>query len=104
MGAAPWWLRLSCVFGALAAPCRGINNCLDGITLNVILLDDAESPWGLQYVKGEVLKAIETDKGISDDEGNNRKKETRQHMALHTLFIHFGCPHLNSAPNSNITH
>lgn len=87
MGAAPWWLRLSCVFGALAAPCRGINNCLDGITLNVILLDDAESPWGLQYVKGEVLKAIETDKGISDDEGNNRKTRNKAtYGSLYTLY------------------
>lgn len=86
MGAVLRWLCLSCVFGALAASCRGINNCLDGITFNVILLDDAESPWGLQYVKGEVLKAIETDKGISNEEGNNRTK-TRQHMFFYTLTL-----------------
>lgn len=85
MGAVLWWLRLSCVLGALAAPCRGISNCLDGITFNVILLDDAESPWGLQYVKGEVLKAIETDKGISEEEGKNGGKKTRQHTAVYTL-------------------
>lgn len=73
---------MSCVFGALAAPCRGVGNCLDGINLNVILLDDAESPWGLQYVKGEVLKAIEKDKGISNEEGNNRNKNEATYGSL----------------------
>lgn len=92
MGAVLWWLCLSCIFGALAVPCRGINSCLDGITFNVILLDDAESPWGLQYVKGEVLKAIETDKGISDKEGNNGKK-TRQHMDLDCFLLNTNVPH-----------
>lgn len=63
------WLSL-CVLGIVAAPCQGINQCLDGITFNVILLEDEESPWSLKFVKGEILKAIETDKGINTIEGN----------------------------------
>lgn len=63
------WLSL-CVLGIVAAPCHGINQCLDGITFNVILLEDEESPWSLKFVKGEILKAIETDKGINTIEGN----------------------------------
>lgn len=78
---------MSCIFGALAASCRGISSCLDGITFNVILLDDAESPWGLQHVKGKVLKAIETDKGISDEEGNNRKKNKATYGSLYTQTV-----------------
>lgn len=72
-----WWLSL-CVLGILAAPCRGINQCLDGITFNVILLDDEESPWSLKFVKGEILKAIETDKTINTTEGNKIRNTTQK--------------------------
>ncbi|XP_003961570.3 heat-stable enterotoxin receptor isoform X1 [Takifugu rubripes] len=59
MEKASWWLRL-CVLGILAALCSAL--CMHGFTINVILLDDEEAPWSLKYVKGEILKAIETDK------------------------------------------
>lgn len=62
-----WWL---CVLGILAAPCPGITQCLDGNTINVILLEDKVSPWSLNYVKKEILKAIETDSTINAAEGN----------------------------------
>lgn len=68
MGAAWRWLGLS-VLAALAAPSRGAGHCMDGIDFNMILLDDKNFPWGLQYVRGEVLKAIEEDKHISEGEG-----------------------------------
>lgn len=58
------WLRL-CILGILAASCRGIRQCLNGTTINVILLDDERSPWSLKFVKEEVLKAIETDSIIN---------------------------------------
>lgn len=77
MGKVLWWLTL-CVLGILAAPCRGISPCLDGITINVILLDDEVSPWSLKFVKGEVLKAIETDKTISTTEGNKIRSTTQK--------------------------
>lgn len=69
MGTVRWSLSL-CVLGIVAAPCRGIDQCLDGITFNVILLDDEESPWSLKFVKEEILKAVETDKSIHATEGN----------------------------------
>ncbi|XP_037611855.1 heat-stable enterotoxin receptor [Sebastes umbrosus] len=62
-----WWLCL-CFLGIVAAPCRGVRQCLAGITINVILLDDEESPWSLRYVKDEILKAIETDSTINAEE------------------------------------
>ncbi|TNN04124.1 hypothetical protein fugu_001153 [Takifugu bimaculatus] len=61
MEKASWWLRL-CVLGILAALCSAASPCMNGFTINVILLDDEEAPWSLKYVKGEILKAIETDK------------------------------------------
>lgn len=69
MGAVRPWLNL-CVLAALVMPFRCANNCMDGIDLNVILLDDENSPWGLQHVRGEVLKAIEEDKLIGEKEGS----------------------------------
>uniref|UniRef100_A0A3Q3E569 Guanylate cyclase n=1 Tax=Labrus bergylta TaxID=56723 RepID=A0A3Q3E569_9LABR len=56
-----WWLFLCALGIILFAPCRGIQNCVDGITVNVILLEDEVSPWSLKFVKGEIMKAIETD-------------------------------------------
>lgn len=61
MEQASWWVSL-CVLGLLAAVCGATSPCMHGFTINVILLDDEESPWSLKYVKGEILKAIETDK------------------------------------------
>lgn len=61
-----WWLRLLAV---VAAPCRGVEQCLEGVTINVILLEDEESPWSLRLVKDKILKAIETDSTINAAEG-----------------------------------
>ncbi|XP_053712962.1 guanylyl cyclase C [Synchiropus splendidus] len=58
MGAGVWQLQLF-VVGILAASCRGI--CLDRATINVLLLNDEDSPWSMKYVEGEVLKAIDRD-------------------------------------------
>lgn len=63
------WL-CCCILGILAAPCWSVRQCLDGISMNVILLQDEESPWSLNFVKKEILKAIETDSSINSAEGN----------------------------------
>uniref|UniRef100_A0A671ULP6 Guanylate cyclase n=1 Tax=Sparus aurata TaxID=8175 RepID=A0A671ULP6_SPAAU len=63
MGSGWWWWCL-CVLGILAAPCRGARNCMDGIAINVILLEDNKSPWSLNFVEGEILNAIETNNAI----------------------------------------
>uniref|UniRef100_A0A669E8N6 Guanylate cyclase n=1 Tax=Oreochromis niloticus TaxID=8128 RepID=A0A669E8N6_ORENI len=42
-----------------------VGQCGSGITINVILLDDEDSPWSLQYVEGQILKAIEKDSAIN---------------------------------------
>ncbi|XP_035987912.1 heat-stable enterotoxin receptor [Fundulus heteroclitus] len=63
-----WWLLLYSL-GVIAAPCRSYAQCVDGITINVILLEDEESPWSLKYVEREILAAIEKDAAISAAEG-----------------------------------
>uniref|UniRef100_A0A3B3V0U3 Guanylate cyclase n=1 Tax=Poecilia latipinna TaxID=48699 RepID=A0A3B3V0U3_9TELE len=59
-----WWLLL-CAFGVGAACGRRNGQCLDGITINVILLEDEESPWSLKYVERKILEAIEKDAEIN---------------------------------------
>lgn len=86
MGTAHWWLSV-CVVGILAAPCRGISQCLDGITINVILLEDEDSPWSLKFVKGEILKAIETDKTMHSMAGNERRNTTQQLMSIQSCWL-----------------
>lgn len=66
MEEAGWWLSL-CLLGILAAPSGADRPCMHGFTINVILLDDDDSFWSLKYVKGEILKAIETDKALNPE-------------------------------------
>ncbi|XP_034427387.1 heat-stable enterotoxin receptor [Hippoglossus hippoglossus] len=68
MSASCVWLCW-CILGILAAPCWGITQCLDGTTINVILLEDQESPWSLKFVRGEIQKAVETDSAINTAQG-----------------------------------
>ncbi|KAK7939976.1 hypothetical protein WMY93_003302 [Mugilogobius chulae] len=49
----------------------GIKQCLDGIMINVILLNDKDYPWSLQYVQSGILRAIETDASINAANGMN---------------------------------
>uniref|UniRef100_A0A3Q1FRK2 Guanylate cyclase n=1 Tax=Acanthochromis polyacanthus TaxID=80966 RepID=A0A3Q1FRK2_9TELE len=65
-----WWLCL-CTLAILAAPCKATGNCLDRTSISVILLEDGKSPWSLKYVKGEILKAIATEKTINNAEDAN---------------------------------
>lgn len=46
-----------------AGQSSGIRECLDGIMMNVILLN--KSPWSMKYVKGAVLDAIAADAKIN---------------------------------------
>lgn len=64
MGPGGWWLCL-CAVGIFAVPCRGAGQCVEEITINVILLNDEEYPWSLTYVEGEILEAIDTDSAIN---------------------------------------
>ncbi|KAF7204837.1 heat-stable enterotoxin receptor-like [Nothobranchius furzeri] len=59
-----WWLVLSFV-GILAASCGAFRRCVDGVTINVILLEDEESPWSLKYVEKEIREAIKEDTAIN---------------------------------------
>lgn len=82
MGQSDWWLTL-CALGILAASFRGVRSCQDEITINVILLEDEESPWSLNFVREEILNAIETDSAINAAQGNKIKKG-----CLHVLYRH----------------
>uniref|UniRef100_A0A3B4TXT8 Guanylate cyclase n=1 Tax=Seriola dumerili TaxID=41447 RepID=A0A3B4TXT8_SERDU len=90
MAPAGWWLCL-CALGILAAPCRGIGRCLNGITMNVILLDDEESPWSLKFVRGEILEAIEIDSAINAAEGMKFNLTPNFGGFNTTLYRHRGC-------------
>uniref|UniRef100_A0A3Q2DJG6 Guanylyl cyclase C n=1 Tax=Cyprinodon variegatus TaxID=28743 RepID=A0A3Q2DJG6_CYPVA len=59
-----WWL-IVCTFWAFAALCRGNGQCGAGITINVILLEDEESPWSLKYVESEIEEAVLKDNNIN---------------------------------------
>ncbi|XP_042364218.1 heat-stable enterotoxin receptor-like [Plectropomus leopardus] len=86
MGTGLWLL---CLLVILAASCRGIRQCLGGISINVILLHDEESPWSLKFVKREILKALETDSSINaaEDVGFNL---TATYSGLNTTFYRQG--------------
>ncbi|MEQ2268983.1 hypothetical protein XENORESO_020119 [Xenotaenia resolanae] len=68
MSPCSWWLLLF-TFGVVAASCRGNRQCMNGITINVILLEEDETPWSLKYVKKQILKAIADDTAIGSAEG-----------------------------------
>ena len=51
---------LALVFGS-----QKIQHCKEGSLINVILLNDDESPWSMKFVKGEVLKAIKLNSQIN---------------------------------------
>ncbi|XP_078019732.1 guanylyl cyclase C isoform X2 [Epinephelus lanceolatus] len=90
MGKGWWWLGL-CVVGILAAPCRGSRNCLEGNTISVILLYDEVSPWSLKFVRGEILKALETDTNINAAQ-DVKFNLTANYGGLNTTYYrHKGC-------------
>lgn len=68
------WLSVLCAFGVSASRVQDTGQCMDGITVNVILLEDEESPWSLKYVGGQILEAIEKDAAINAEEGNSKKR------------------------------
>lgn len=62
-----------------AAWLPGVGSSRDEIPINVILLQDDESPWSLNFVQGQILKAIETDSAINGAQG---KKPTLTNMCI----------------------
>ncbi|XP_070782878.1 guanylyl cyclase C [Enoplosus armatus] len=92
MGTRWCWLCL-CVLGTLAAPCRGVRQCLDGTrpTINVILLDDKVSPWSLAFVEGQIHKALETDSTINAAEGVKFNLTATFGGFNTTFYRHTGC-------------
>ncbi|XP_056152809.1 guanylyl cyclase C [Lampris incognitus] len=68
MGGGGAWL---CVLVLVAGRCRAIKDCLDGIQINVIEMDDDEFPWSLKLVEHAVREAIEQDSLINGPLGTN---------------------------------
>ncbi|XP_051928284.1 guanylyl cyclase C isoform X1 [Hippocampus zosterae] len=65
---ASWgWFLWLCTFATLVASHQGIIQCLRGVSMNVILLDDEESPWSLKFVRGQILKALESESVQEND-------------------------------------
>ncbi|XP_074519446.1 guanylyl cyclase C [Halichoeres trimaculatus] len=91
MGAWKYWLFL-CVSGIIiTAPCQGGKSCLEGVTINVILLNDAVSPWSLKFVGGKILEAVETDTAINLSEGLNFNITTLFSGFDTTQYRYMGC-------------
>ncbi|XP_034000867.1 heat-stable enterotoxin receptor-like, partial [Trematomus bernacchii] len=88
MGTCWFWLCL-CVLGFVAAQCRG--RCLNGIAINVILLEDEESPWSLRFVRGQIEKAIETDSSINAAEDATFNLTANYGGFNTTIYRHKGC-------------
>ncbi|KAM9773327.1 guanylyl cyclase C [Syngnathus typhle] len=56
---ASWrWSLCLFIFLTLMGSHQGIRQCLRGVSMSVILLDDEESPWSLKFVGGQILKAL----------------------------------------------
>uniref|UniRef100_A0A3Q3QH07 Guanylate cyclase n=1 Tax=Monopterus albus TaxID=43700 RepID=A0A3Q3QH07_MONAL len=67
------------------------TQCMDKVMINVILLQDETSPWSLNFVKGEILKAIATDSAINSTEGV-KINLTANFGGFNTVFYsHTGC-------------
>uniref|UniRef100_A0A3B3ZKP8 Guanylate cyclase n=1 Tax=Periophthalmus magnuspinnatus TaxID=409849 RepID=A0A3B3ZKP8_9GOBI len=64
------WLSV-CALWILVEVSGSIKQCLDGVMINVILLQDKDVPWSLQYVEGEIKRAIEKDANINAANGMN---------------------------------
>ncbi|TNN51387.1 Heat-stable enterotoxin receptor [Liparis tanakae] len=73
--------------------------CLHGITINVVLLEDGESPWSLRFVKDKILEAIETDSTINTGEGTGFNLTAKFGGIRPTFYRHSGCQ--NSALSTN---
>lgn len=70
MAAGGWWLSV-CALWILVAQSSSIKQCLDGVMINVILLNDENFPWSLKYVEGEILRAIEKNADINSANNMN---------------------------------
>uniref|UniRef100_A0A8C8JWL9 Guanylate cyclase n=1 Tax=Oncorhynchus tshawytscha TaxID=74940 RepID=A0A8C8JWL9_ONCTS len=56
-----WWVCV-CWMVLIAGRCEAIYpHCLDGIMMNVVLLDDDISPWSMTFVRSAVESAIQLD-------------------------------------------
>ncbi|CAG5910418.1 unnamed protein product [Menidia menidia] len=84
------WLCLW-TLGILAASCPGNGQCVDGIAINVILLEDEESPWSLKYVGEEIREAMEKDSAINAAEGMDFNLTVNFEGLNTTLYRKRGC-------------
>lgn len=66
MGLFWFWLgSVLCVSGFDVLSCRNSS-----VTLNVVLLEDEESPWSLKFVKDVVEMAVEVENKQNQDAGD----------------------------------
>uniref|UniRef100_A0A8D3A3C8 Guanylate cyclase n=1 Tax=Scophthalmus maximus TaxID=52904 RepID=A0A8D3A3C8_SCOMX len=67
------------------------RQCLIGTTINVILLEDKESPWSLKFVRGEILKAIATESAVNTAQGVAFNLTANFGGFNTTFYRHAGC-------------
>ncbi|XP_024288900.1 heat-stable enterotoxin receptor isoform X1 [Oncorhynchus tshawytscha] len=66
--------------------------CLDGIMMNVVLLDDDVSPWSMKFVRGAVERAIQHDAELTCCPNGVKRNLTANFRGLETsLYSNKGC-------------
>uniref|UniRef100_A0A4W5L4M0 Receptor ligand binding region domain-containing protein n=1 Tax=Hucho hucho TaxID=62062 RepID=A0A4W5L4M0_9TELE len=66
--------------------------CLDGIMMNVVLLDDDISPWSMKFVRGAVERAIQHDAELTCCPNGVKRNLTANFRGLETsLYSNKGC-------------
>ncbi|XP_070973531.1 guanylyl cyclase C-like [Oncorhynchus clarkii lewisi] len=89
-----WW-GCVCWMVLIAGRCEAIYpHCLDGIMMNVVLLDDDISPWSMRFVRSAVESAIQLDAELPCKSCPNGVKRnlTANFLGLETsLYSKKGC-------------
>uniref|UniRef100_A0A8C9VR60 Guanylate cyclase n=1 Tax=Scleropages formosus TaxID=113540 RepID=A0A8C9VR60_SCLFO len=85
------WLS-ACAVLVVATQFLPVSPCLDGkYLLNVILMEDEGSPWSLSYVKGPVLRAVDTDAQLNLEAGIDRNLTINFNGFKTNLYRRKGC-------------
>jgi len=53
------WCVLVCALSLVLGHSQRIGSCTKRSLINVILLDDDESPWSMKFVEGKVRQAVD---------------------------------------------
>ncbi|CAB1313043.1 unnamed protein product [Coregonus sp. 'balchen'] len=85
------WSLCVCWLVLIAGGCEATYPpCLDGIMMNVVLLDDDISPWSMKFVRGAVESAIQLDAELTCCPNGVKHNLTANFRGLDTSFLEVG--------------